>query len=112
MQDPDEQRVMGVMAEYGFSEHGIRDAQAVEAEAEAQRATTIHNERVKITCTGINSLAVNLFTAAAIVPLVAASFPLPSTPEWNQTSFITLGVWATMAGFIHSRARAYMERML
>jgi uncharacterized membrane protein YfcA len=66
---------------------------------------TIHNERLKITATFLNGLAIAIFAIGGLAPAVQAIRAMRLPPELLNGTILLVVICTGVAGILHSGAR-------
>jgi len=72
----------------------------------------VHNERIKLTATCLNTLAATTIATGVVAPLVAIVFGFPTTATISPTGFV-LGcvAWLLLGIGLNFLARRVLERL-
>jgi hypothetical protein len=72
----------------------------------------IHNERIKLTATWLNTLSATTITTGVVAPLAALVFGLPTSATISIGGFaLACGTWLLLGIALHFLARGVLQRM-
>lgn len=72
----------------------------------------VHNERMKLGATLVNSVAIACVVAGVVTPIAALTYGLSAAPGQDaRTVTITCVAWLAVAGALHYFARVVIGRL-
>lgn len=74
-----------------------------------KRQAAINNEKLKLSATALNNVAVALFAGGSVLPIVALSFPLATAPPSGAYSLLAIVIWGLVAACLHGIARTVLN---
>jgi uncharacterized membrane protein YfcA len=73
---------------------------------------TVHNERLKITATFLNGLAIAIFAVGGLAPAIQAMRMMMLPPELLKGTVAVVIVCTLVSGILHFAARRVLEGLI
>ncbi len=72
----------------------------------------VHNERIKLTATCLNALAVTMVATGVVAPMVAIVFGFQAAGTLSKGTFVlAAGAWFVLGAVLHLLARQILGRL-